>query len=168
MIYDGNILEITVRWAIPLLNLQTLHRKWIYSPDIRYNAYHTEFDGYAEAQRCLQTKCTESLHSTSFFSLLFLVQTCIHEKHNSALRDDGTKLVFVRLRHSVYLYTPEHEKIILIHSSLAVLIEKYSSGCSGIGFRPADVQDKSNYLEQRCPVLNVSSFFVNNRMYFCL
>lgn len=72
--------------------------------------HHPDYGGFAWAQKSLRAKCTAWVHFTCVISLPFTVQTPVHEKHNLAWRDDGTKLVYVCLKAVAGAYAIEHDK----------------------------------------------------------
>lgn len=88
---DGKWVELTVVWPNPLIDLDTLHRKWLWQSSglsqavragERFERYHSKCVGFEASLKELQDRVSETIESVARISLPFPVQTRIDSKSN--------------------------------------------------------------------------------------
>lgn len=97
----GESLQLSLTWPQPLLNVDTLHRKWssLRKNDPEYmSAYHPEMLGFESALKGLREKSTDAVQSVTRISLPFPVETHIVSQNALAWRDNSMRAVYIRLR----------------------------------------------------------------------
>lgn len=95
----GCILNVTVTWPSPLVDLTHLHRKWLQSkgPE-RMEMYHPKMIGFEKFLKSCRSRNVDSVESMAKITLPFKVQTHISEKYHLGWNDNTARIVYVELR----------------------------------------------------------------------
>lgn len=101
----GEYVELTVGWPSPLINIETMHRKWLQvdSQD-DFKLYHPKVIGFQNALKTMRMRSSDKIESTARIPLPFAVQTHIYGKHNLAWREGTTLMVYLDLKAVVEEY----------------------------------------------------------------
>ena len=95
----GEYLELTIEWPKPLVDPDTMHRKWLCSDgDDRMRDHHPKLNGFEEALKSLRSRMTELIESTARIPLPFPVQTHFESKRNLLFQECGVRMLYVDLK----------------------------------------------------------------------
>lgn len=101
----GEYVELTVMWPNPLIDIETMHRKWIQADSqTDFKLYHPKVIGFQNALKQLRIRSSDIIESTARIPLPFVVQTHIYGKYNLAWRDSTTRMVYLDLKGVVEEY----------------------------------------------------------------
>lgn len=98
VIEDGDVLEISVDWPKPLVEISFMHKKWLLMDDSRFTDFHPKYLGFEVSLRGLRENINDKVTSTARIGLPFSVQSHIDSKHNLAYKDNNSRLVYVDLK----------------------------------------------------------------------
>lgn len=109
VIEEGNVLELTVDWSQPLIDISCMHKKWLVRPGSTFNTFHPKYFGFEAALRKLRQTMSSTVSSVARIGLSITVQTYIEvqDKHNLAWLDNTTRMVY---EYSVIKETSEFEE----------------------------------------------------------
>lgn len=98
IIEDGDVLELTVDWPKPLVDISFMHKKWLQDYASNFTDFHPKFLGFEASLRKLRENLSDKVVSVARIGLPFSVQSHIESKHNIGFRDDTSRLVYVDLK----------------------------------------------------------------------
>lgn len=100
VIEDGDVLEITVDWPKPMVDIEFMHRKWLSDNEGRHDVTrsHPKILGFQKRLRLLRSNVNETISSIGRIGLPFTVQPHIHAQYNIGWRDDTCRMVYVDLK----------------------------------------------------------------------
>jgi len=98
----GLLLQLTVKWPVPLVDLELLHQKWLRPVDKEsvqpFTMYHPKVLAFENALKTKRQRAADDVVSTAKIILPFAVQTHIESKTNLGFKDSGTKVVYIELK----------------------------------------------------------------------
>lgn len=104
VIEDGDVLELTVKWPAPMVDIELMHVKWLkngedgkpISTDI--TRHHPKILGFQKKLRMVRQHFENTPESIARFGLPFTVQSHINAQYNLGWASNATRMVYVDLR----------------------------------------------------------------------
>jgi len=98
----GVLLQLTVKWPEPLVDLNLLHQKWLRpvekDDNTLFTMFHPKVLALEDALKKKRMRATDDVISTAKIILPFPVQTHVESKTNLGFKESGTKLVYIELK----------------------------------------------------------------------
>ena len=114
----GHALNFRVYWPTALLDVVTLHKKWLFerNNNIRIEAYHPKIVGFESFFNLRRKQASDIIEYSSGIPLPFAVDTHIGNKSNLAWKDGDEKIIYVDLKapvegHSVKIGSGAFERL---------------------------------------------------------
>lgn len=97
VIEDGDMLEVTVNWPRPLVDISYMHKKWLLQ-DPTFTTHHPKFIGFESSLRKLRESVSINVSSVARIRLPITVQPTIVDSFNLGWKDDTCRMVYVDLK----------------------------------------------------------------------
>lgn len=116
VIEDGDVLELTVSWPMPLVNIEMMHAKWLkcdeqgklISTDV--TPHHPKILGFQKKLRMVREHLEKTPESVARFGLPITVQQQVVDQFNLGWVNDTTRMVYVDLRSVQNNYASVNDK----------------------------------------------------------
>lgn len=94
---DGDVLEFTVNWPKPLIDISYMHKKWLVQ-NISFTNHHPKFLGFESSLRKLRSNVLSNVSSVARIGLPITVQSTVDQSYNLAWKDDACRMVYIDLK----------------------------------------------------------------------
>ncbi|MEM6687231.1 MAG: hypothetical protein AAF617_15725 [Bacteroidota bacterium] len=99
VIEEGDVLELTVNWPKPLVDIEFMHRKWMSQDEGKLvTSVSPKLLGFEKTLRQMRNNRSETVSSVARIGLPITVQSHIESKYNIAWKDDHSRMVYVDLK----------------------------------------------------------------------
>ena len=99
VIEEGDVLEMTVDWPRPLVDIEFMHRKWINNcSENGFTTYHPKFLGFEATLRQMCENRSDTVRSVARIGLPITVQAHITDTNNIEFHDDTSRMVYIDLK----------------------------------------------------------------------
>lgn len=104
IIEDGDVLELTVKWPKPLVDIEFMHLKWLKTDDdgnplsLDVTRHHPKILGFQKKLRMIRQHFENTPESVARFGLPFTVQSHIIGQYNLGWVEDSTRMVYIDLK----------------------------------------------------------------------
>lgn len=95
---NGMALELVLKWPELLVDLNTMHKKWLMDPTLHQEIYHSEYERFAESMKSFRDRSSDGIESKPLIDLPFRAQSFTLDRHNMTWRDESTRLVYIRFK----------------------------------------------------------------------
>lgn len=104
VIEDGDVLELTVTWPTPLVDIEEMHLKWLKCDDsgkpisTEITRHHPKILGFQKKLRMIREHFNKTPESVARFGLPFTVQPQPVSQYNLGWKNNTCRMVYVDLR----------------------------------------------------------------------